>query len=91
MIEKGRKIMKQSIYAKGNFMTFPLELTEIRGDDYASENRYLYPIEVMSIQSQVEEQCDRMEYDGSLMYDEYPDKISVQSMADQICCKVKCP
>lgn len=91
MIEKGRKIMKQSIYAKGNFMTFPLELTEIRGDDYASDNRYLYPVEVMSIQSQVEEQCDRMEYDGSLMYDEYPDKVSVQSIADQICRKVKCP
>lgn len=72
-------------------MTFPLELTEIKGENYARDNRYLYPVEVLSIQSQVEEQCDRLEYDGSLMYDEYPDKVSVQAIADKVCCQVKCP
>ena len=29
-----------------------------------------------------------MEYDGSFMYDNYPDKVRVQHMADYICQKV---
>lgn len=83
--------MKQTIYAKGNSMTFPLELTEIRDTVYTNENRYLYPGEVLSIQGRIEEVCDRMEYDGSLMYDEYPDKVSVQAIADKVCRQVDCP
>lgn len=88
---KGQQQMKQTIYAKGNSMTFPLELTEIRDNSYTNANRYLYPREVLSIQSCIEEACDRMEYDGSLMYDEYPDKVSVQAISDKICRKVECP
>ena len=43
--------------------------------------KYLYPQITRQISEFVEEQCDRMEYDGSLMFDEYPDKISLQIMA----------
>lgn len=43
--------------------------------------KYLYPQITRQISEFVEEQCDRMEYEGSLMFDEYPDKISLQIMA----------
>ena len=32
----------------------------------------------------MEEECDRMEYDGSMMYDEYPDRLSLFRIADTI-------
>lgn len=82
--------MRQSIYAKGNCMTFPLELTQVESESFPSDNKYLYPVEVKEIQNAVEERCDRMEYDGSLMYDEYPDKVSVEAMAMDICKKAEC-
>ena len=34
----------------------------------------LYPARARKIWPQVEDICDRMEYDGSIMFDEYPDK-----------------
>lgn len=71
-------------------MTFPLELTEVNQENYVMRNDYLYPIEVKEIQAAVQEMCDRMEYDGSLMYDEYPDKVSVERMAQRICDQTEC-
>ena len=38
----------------------------------------LYPLLARQIQPLVEEECDRMEYDGSFMFDEYPDKNLIQ-------------
>jgi hypothetical protein len=82
--------MKECVYPMGNAMTFPLELTEVKTENFSLGNRYLYPIEVMEIQGMIEECCDRMEYDGSLMYDEYPDKVSVEAMAKDICRRTNC-
>lgn len=82
--------MNECIYPKGNSMTFPLELTQVQGENFSRNNRYLYPIEVMEIQKIIEDRCDQMEYDGSLMYDEYPDKVSVEAMARNICNKTNC-
>ena len=44
-----------------------------------------YPETVRRIQEQVEEECDLLDYEGSRLYDEYPDKymfyhLKVQSM-----------
>ncbi|MDD7403094.1 MAG: hypothetical protein SO170_07000 [Butyribacter sp.] len=82
--------MKETSYERGNYMTFPLELTEAEDREMIMENKYLYPAEVLEIQGFVEEACDRMEYDGSLMYDEYPDKVSIERMARKICRECKC-
>lgn len=82
--------MKQSNYTKGNFMTFPLELTQLERESYPTANKYLFPVEVNEIQREIEERCDRMECDGSMMYDEYPDKVSVEAMARNICNKIDC-
>ncbi len=82
--------MKNHSYVKGCCMTFPLELAEIESKELSLDNKYLYPVEVMEIQGLIEDACDRLEYDGSLMYDEYPDKICVENMAKNICGKCKC-
>lgn len=39
--------------------------------DYVKE---MYPKAFAKIQSTIEEECDKMDYVGSPMYDEYPDK-----------------
>ena len=65
-------------------MTFPLELAQIDSPTYVSKNDYLYPLETMEIRQMVQEYCDRMEYDGSMMYDEYPDKVSMERLAEKI-------
>ena len=75
------------LYGKGNSMTFPLELTEVNEDENDIDNKYLYPIEVAGLQRDVEEACDRMVNDGSLMYDQCPDKGSVERIVRRICKK----
>ena len=45
----------------------------------------LYPANVRKLWPKVEELCDKMEYDGSMMYDECPDKYKVRRMAEELC------
>lgn len=45
---------------------------------------YLYPQVAKEMQEIAVDLCDRMEYEGSLMYDMYPDKISLQRLAAQV-------
>lgn len=73
------------LYGKGNSMTFPLELTEIGEESVEESLKYLYPIEISSIQREIDEVCDKMEYDGSMMYDQCPDKVSVEKIVKRIC------
>ncbi len=44
----------------------------------------LYPSLARQIQPLVEEACDRMEYEGSLMFDVYPDKLLIRRMVRSI-------
>ncbi len=43
--------------------------------------KYLYPKITRQISEFVEEECDKMEYEGSLMFDLFPDKVALQLMA----------
>ncbi len=36
----------------------------------------LYPAAAKRLIPYIEEECDRLEYEGSMMYDEYPDQLS---------------
>lgn len=49
----------------------------------------LYPDFCKKVQVYIEEECDRLEYDGSYMYDEYPDRDTIEKIADQILGHVK--
>ena len=45
----------------------------------------MYPLMARRLQPYVEECCDRLEYEGSMMYDEYPDRL----MLRQICKRIR--
>jgi hypothetical protein len=51
--------------------------------------KQLYPSTAKKIQKEVNKECDQMEYDGSLMFDEYPDKTSLDRIIDRIYERVK--
>ena len=44
----------------------------------------LYPIMARRLQPYVEEVCTRLEYPGSMMYDEYPDRLSLLRQAKSV-------
>ena len=58
------------------------ERTERRDIEYL---RSMYPDIPKRILPYVEEECDRMEYENSMVYDEYPDKLQLKLMCRRIC------
>lgn len=77
--------MKENPYGKGCAMTFPLELAEVREEEKQWDQSYLFPSETAELRKDIMETCDRMEYDGSPMFDAYPDRVTVEHMAEKIC------
>ncbi len=69
------------------YMAYPLPL---QYDDERIERRdyeymqSLYPEMAKKVLPYVEEECDRMEYKCSMMYDEYPDKLQLRMMSNRV-------
>lgn len=76
---------KGAVYPKGNAMVFPLELAQVPEEEKMKDLKYLYPLEVSELSEMVMNVCDQMEYEGSPMYDRYPDKVTMGCMAAGIC------
>lgn len=74
------------------YMAYPMPLEY---DDERKERqdveymKSMYPDEVKRILPFVEDECDRMEYEGSMIYDEYPDMLSVRMMCNRVCNRIK--
>ena len=54
------------------YMSYPMQnlyLTEMEYEKDMERMKELYPKEVKTILSYVEDECDKMEYEGSLMFD----------------------
>ena len=69
------------------YMTYPMQnlyLTEMEYEKDMERMKELYPREVKNIMDMVEEECDKMEYEGSLMFDEYPDRMMLERIVDRI-------
>ena len=69
------------------YMTYPMQNVFLEEAEYERDmNRLkgMYPEEVQRIQELVEEECDKMEYEGSLMFDEYPDRLMLRQICQQI-------
>ncbi len=49
----------------------------------------MYPSKMKRIQDQIEEECDKLEYEGSMMFDEYPDKGILRGICNKIYASVK--
>lgn len=74
------------------YMVYPTPF--LFDDDKTEERDYMYlksmyPDMAKQILPYVEEECDRMEYDNSMIYDEYPDKLQLRLMSRRIYDKVK--
>lgn len=61
-------------------------MSEDRDIDYVKE---MYPMTFSKIQEVVEQECDRQEFTGSMMFDEYPDKLGILQIVNRIFGKVK--
>ena len=55
----------------------------IQEQEFALMKSY-YPETARRIQEKVEEECQLLDYEGSRMYDEYPDRVSMLLMCDRI-------
>lgn len=69
------------------YMTYPMQnlyLTEMEYEKDMERMKELYPREVKRILEMVEEECDKMEYEGSLMFDEYPDRFMLEQITERI-------
>ena len=70
------------------YMAYPVpfsyddERTERRDIEYL---RSMYPDIPKRLLPYVEEECDRMEYENSMVYDQYPDKLQLKLMCRRIC------
>ena len=86
-LQKGLVNMEKirAVYPKGNAMVFPLELAQVPEEEKIRDLKYLYPLEVSELNEMVMNVCDQMEYEGSPMYDQYPDKVTMGRMAAGIC------
>lgn len=69
------------------YMTYPGPYGTRREDTVIRDMEYLqqlYPLEVRRYQRRVAEILDRMDYEGSMIYDEYPDRFSLERLAGSI-------
>ena len=76
----------------------PFYLTYPMTNVYQTEREYerdmermkeLYPKRMKKLLAYVEEECDKMEYEGSVMFDEYPDRVMMGKIRNTIYDKVK--
>ncbi|MDD3404324.1 MAG: hypothetical protein PHQ72_13395 [Hespellia sp.] len=69
------------------YMTYPMpylfddDKKETRDIEYL---RSLYPLEAKQLLPYIEDECDRMMYEGCMLYDEYPDKLQLKLMLRRI-------
>ena len=62
------------------------EMSEDRDMDYVRE---MYPMTFSRLQELVEKECNRQEFAGSMMYDEYPDKLGISRIVQNIFSEIK--
>ena len=68
-------------------MTYSMQnlyLTEMEYEKDMERMKELYPKEVRQLQQMVERRCDEMEYEGSRMYDENPDRLMLEREAKRL-------
>ena len=44
----------------------------------------MYPTDAKEMQKKVKEACDKLEYEGSMMYDEYPDRYGMERLTESV-------
>lgn len=76
------------------YMTYPMQNVFLEEAEYERDMdrmKRMYPQEVRAVQEYVEEECDKLEYEGSMMFDEYPDRLMLRQICGSIYQKVTGP
>ncbi|MBO5238355.1 MAG: hypothetical protein J6B50_06245 [Lachnospiraceae bacterium] len=69
-----------------------LEAMEMSEEDIARDYermKRLYPREARFVAAIVEDMCDQLEYEGSPMFDEQPDSVTIYRMAEEVYTRMK--
>ncbi|MCD8366258.1 MAG: hypothetical protein LUC83_10740 [Clostridiales bacterium] len=69
------------------YMAYPMRNAFLDEEEYERDCRRLqrmYPQDARRIQAVVERECDKMEHEGSMMFDEYPDRLLVRLLCRSI-------
>lgn len=76
----------QPVYQNG--MIYPFSISPYNSsfdmERDISYSKQLYPKSVKRIQAEIEEECDKLEYKDSYMFDETPDRLRLAALADRI-------
>lgn len=73
-------------------MTYPLPLFYQEEDKVQRDLEYLqqmYPAEAKRYQKIIASMLDKIDYDGSMIYDEYPDRMRIYSLTQDIVNQIK--
>lgn len=74
------------------YMTYPMPLFYQEQDTVTRDLEYLqemYPVEAKKYQKVIAEILDRLDYEGSIIYDEYPDKWQIYRLTQIVVDKLK--
>lgn len=74
------------------YMTYPLPLFYQEEDKVQRDLDYLqqmYPAEAKRYQRKIAAILDRIDYDGSMIYDEYPDRMSMYNLTQDVVNQLK--
>lgn len=74
------------------YMTYPLPLYYQEEDTVTRDLEYLqqmYPLEAKRYQKIIAETLDRLDYEGSMIYDEYPDRWQIYRLTQIIVDKMR--
>lgn len=79
---------RDNLYPKIPFyMTYPMQnmyLTEMEYEKDIERMKSYYPAETKQIMKVVEDRLDELEYEGSRIYDEEPDRLMIQREVEQL-------
>lgn len=65
-------------------MYYPMNGNEMENQADVRYMKEMYPNLAKRIQVLVDEECDKLEYEGSPMFDEYPDKVLIYQIVQRI-------
>lgn len=74
------------------YMSYPMPLFYQEQDTIARDLEYLqemYPVEAKKYQKVIAEVLDRLDYEGSMIYDEYPDRWQIYRLTQIIVDKLR--
>lgn len=74
------------------YMTYPLPVYYQEEDTATRDLEYLqqmYPVEAKKYQKMIAGILDKLDYEGSMIYDEYPDRLRIYKLSQDILDRIK--